>query len=134
MRAFGLETPALRAWLTPKTVQRDGLLDSVQRFFVPPLFTTCQVQVPCTAGYKELEHGRRMLDAGVASFLGLVLEDCHVPAFWLLLHVLSDVPAGASNIGMLGVKRVHCFQGGSNSLLQGYQQRAVLLRAYMVPL
>ena len=31
-----------------------------------------------------MEHGRRMVDAGVPSFLGLGLEDGHVPTFRLL--------------------------------------------------
>ena len=31
---------------------------------------------------KRLEHGRRMLNVGCRSFLGLGLEDGHVPTFW----------------------------------------------------
>ena len=43
-----------------------------------------------TASSKKLEHGRRLIYAGVPSFFGLGLEDGHVPSFWLL-HIWTYV-------------------------------------------
>ena len=34
---------------------------------------------------QKMEHGHKMIYAGLPSFLGLGLEDGHVPTFWLLL-------------------------------------------------
>ena len=39
-----------------------------------------------TVDSQKLEHGCRMIYAGVPSFFGLGLEDGHVPTFWLLLY------------------------------------------------
>ena len=39
-----------------------------------------------TVDSKKLEHGCRMIHAGVPSFCGLRLEDDHVPTLWLLLQ------------------------------------------------
>ena len=38
-----------------------------------------------TEDSKKLEHGCRVICAGVPSSFGLGLEDSHVPTFWLLL-------------------------------------------------
>ena len=42
----------------------------------------------CRIDSKRLEHGRRMICAGSASFCALRLEDGHVPTFWPLLYLL----------------------------------------------
>ena len=38
-----------------------------------------------TVDSKELEHGCRLIYAGIPSFFVLGLEDGHVPTFWLLV-------------------------------------------------
>ena len=35
----------------------------------------------------KLEHGFRTIYAGFPSYSGLVLEDSHVPTFWILLYI-----------------------------------------------
>ena len=52
-----------------------------------------------TADSKKLEHGWRMIYAGVPFLCSMGLEDGHVPTFWLLLSstvVFPHVPSNAS--------------------------------------
>ena len=44
-------------------------------------------RVGFTSDSRKLEHGHRMISAGVPSSLGLGLADGHVPTFWLPLHI-----------------------------------------------
>ena len=37
------------------------------------------------ADFKKLEHGGRLIDAGIPCFFGFGLEDGYVSTFWLLL-------------------------------------------------
>ena len=48
-----------------------------------------------TVDSKKLEHGCRMIYAGVTSFFGLGLEDGCVPTFWLFLYVICTCLLGS---------------------------------------